>query len=238
MPWHTLYHFQFNQKLAKIVNRYRLLIYLIHATFESSLDIFVFYVSSNGYNCWLSVFSDVHARIQFSNLLCCLITIHKWHIAIHQDQTISERIALKNCAFDRVQRFFSIIGKLCFFFTIFDTQYHQEPIYDILIKLFIIHDQYLPRIVYKVAGTRRWFAFWSYAPTTSWYRAHHACLPVDFELLLSQIWVRYIFFSRELIPQLLKWVIRWLFCIGLQYWNAHIVDHVNLRTFFGLLLFR
>ena len=109
---------------------------------------------------------NLHRCIQFLNLSGRFITIHKRHVAIHQDQLIFIWVVIMNRQLDSAQSFFSVKGKFSYFLPVFDSEYHEKAIDNITVELFIIDNQDLPSI--KSWSSEWWNPFGIYLNRKMW----------------------------------------------------------------------
>ena len=147
MIWYPINHLHINQKWSKFLNRQRFWINSIHTTFKSFLYIFILYMTSNGNDLWLELPRNVHVQIQCTNLVGCLVTIHEWHVAIHQDQWISVGVVFIHCFSYSAHCLFTVVCKFSVFLAVLKTQNHKKTINNITIELLIINNQDLASII-------------------------------------------------------------------------------------------
>ena len=98
-------------------------------------------MASDGYDLWLVLCRHLSLVIKSSYLLGCLITVHEWHVAVHQDQRILVGIVVLDALLNLLKCLLSIVGKLTDLLSVWNTEYHQETIDDIAVELFIITDK-------------------------------------------------------------------------------------------------
>ena len=71
----------------------------------------------------------------------CLIPVEEGHVAVHQDETVPERVVRFNAFFDDLYSLFAVESKRCSFLSISEIEDQQEPINDITVELLVIYHQ-------------------------------------------------------------------------------------------------
>jgi hypothetical protein len=83
MFWNTLNIFHFYHQLAEVVQVQWFRKNFVHSAFDSSVDVLVFDVSSDGDDLGLAFDWDVHLIVEFSDFGSAFVAVHDWHVAVH-----------------------------------------------------------------------------------------------------------------------------------------------------------
>jgi hypothetical protein len=144
---YTYYVLHIEHQLSKIFDVKWFGKNFIHSTFDCSIDIFIFYMSSDGNYLRLTLLGYIHLVVKFSYLLRAVVTIHHWHVTVHENQTVLERVIVINWSLNLLESLFAIVGKFTYFRSILNSENHEEAVDDITIELFIITHQNLRKIL-------------------------------------------------------------------------------------------
>jgi hypothetical protein len=119
--WNSLYEPSLHQELAELLDRQRLLENLIHPTLLRFLDVFALYVACDGHNLGLSITLDVVILVELSDIFGRIVTVHKWHVAVHQDERVPERVTLLYGILDLANCLFAVVCEGADLFSVLDS---------------------------------------------------------------------------------------------------------------------
>ena len=109
---------KFDEYLCEILDCDGFLENLVHSCTDGLLILFIFYMSSNRENSGL-IF-QMKALSETSDILRCLIPIHKRHVAIHKDKSESGWVPLVNGLLNLCYSLLPIICKNTPFMSLFE----------------------------------------------------------------------------------------------------------------------
>ena len=70
---------------------------------------------------------DACSRKHLANPCGGLVTIHKWHVTVHQDQRVDVRVARVKGILQLFDGLFSILGEVCQLNMVLHAENHLEP---------------------------------------------------------------------------------------------------------------
>jgi hypothetical protein len=119
--WHSLYEPSLHQELAELLDWQRFLENLIHPALLRFLDVFALYVACDGHNHGLPISLDVAILVEFSDVFGGGVTVHKWHVAVHQDELVPERVTLLDGILYLADCLFAVVCEGADLFSVLDS---------------------------------------------------------------------------------------------------------------------
>ena len=97
---------------------------------------------SDRHNFRLLLPRDIHTQEHFPDTFGGLVPVHERHVAVHENEGVLVVISIVDSFLYDPNSLLAVECEFGQLFLILETQYHQEPFYDIAVEFFIVDDQY------------------------------------------------------------------------------------------------
>ena len=141
--WHLLNHLQLQQNVAEGLDLQRLGKDLVHADIVSSLKVLLLKLASDGVDLRLEGLDDANVGPLLANDIGGLEAITERHVAVGEDNTVLERVSVRNTGVDHINSLETVLTEGYSLFDVVHLEHLEEVTDMIQINLISVNDHNL-----------------------------------------------------------------------------------------------